>query len=573
MVLAQHRRLSALDLLIRRTQRRRLRKANALLARVCEDPRAAQAACLKHILAAGRTSAYGKQHDYARLASIEAFQAHVPIADYQTIEPFVAKIADGSDPHALTHERVLAFSTSSGTTADPKLIPITRGSIQCELLASSMYLSHLARDHPSVLTGEMFYLFDRAEVGRTAAGLNYGSNSGYMFLRTPALVRRRFAALPYETCLIEDYEARYYTTLRLLLHADLTYLICINPWHAIRLAALMDAWKVDLLRDLHDGGLKRGLRLSPEQYKFFSRLTQPDPERARRLSNAADHAGRLEPRAYWPRLSLISSWKGGPSRFFIPELEAWYPDASVRDTGYGSSEFRTGTVLSDEGSATLLLPTNYFYEFIPLRDAAEYRSGRKPLLLLDELQMGGKYYPVQTGAHGLARYDVGDIIEVNGYAGRIPTIEFVQRGDAQTSIAGERVYEFQVREAVEAAAHEVGCAVPSLFLVYADVAARRYRIVFQMDQRTLGNTGDRISAAVDHALCEKSTGYDEARRGGAITPPTTHFISRDAAVKYVKALSVNGLYETQFKITRLKSDLTRDADMLNVVLAGVEDHH
>lgn len=573
MGLAQHPRRSAIDLLVRQEQRRRLWKANALLRRVCEDPRAAQAVCLKHILRAGGASVYGRQHDYARLGSIEAFQAHVPIADYHTIEPFIGKIADGSNPRALTHERVMAFSTSSGTTAAPKLIPISKGAIQCELLASSMYLSYLARDHPSVLTGETFYLFDRAEVGRTAAGLSYGSNSGFMFLRTPAFVRRRFAALPYEICLIQDYATRYYTTLRLLLHADLTYLICVNPWHAVHLAALMDAWKVDLLRDLHDGGLKRGLLMSSEQYEFFSRLARPDPERAHHLSDDADRTGRLEPRAYWPRLSLISSWKGGPSRFFLPELEAWYPGVSVRDTGYGSSEFRTGTVLSDEGAMTLLLPTNYFYEFIPFREAADYRSGRRPLLLLDELQMGGKYYPVQSGPHGLVRYDVGDIVEVNGSAGRIPTVEFVQRGDAQTSIAGEHVYEFEVRDAVELAAHEVGCAVPGLFLVYADAGAGRYRIVFQMDQCLLEHTGDRISAAVDHALCKKSEGYDEARRTNAISPPTTHFISRDVASKYVETLSVKGLYESQVKITRLKPDFKQDSDALNLVLAGEGNHH
>jgi hypothetical protein len=563
---------SVLDLLVRGTQRRRLRKGSALLARVCENPRAAQAVCLEHILAASRTSTYGRRHDFTRLDSIEAFQAHVPVADYQVIEPFVAKIADGSDPHALTRERVLAFSTSSGTTADPKLIPITKGSIQCDLLASSVYLSHLARDHPNVLTGETFYLFDRAEVGRTAADLSYGSNSGYMFLRNPALVRRRFAALPYETCLIKDYEARYYTTLRLLLHADLTYLICINPWHAVRLATLMDAWKVDLLRDLHEGGLKRGLRLTHEQYEFFSRMAGPDPERARRLSSAAERAGRLEPQAYWPRLSLISSWKGGPSRFFLRELEEWYPGVPIRDTGYGSSEFRTGTVLSDEGSATLLLPTNYFYEFIPFRDAAAYQSGRKPLLLLDELRMGNKYYPVQTGLHGLVRYDVDDIIEVNGWKGRIPTIEFVQRGDARTSIAGESVYEFQARDAVEAAAHEVRGAVPSFFLVYADAPSRRYRIVFEMDKRSLANAGDRISAAVDRALCEKSEGYEEARHTGTITSPATHFITPDVATKYIEELSKKGLYDTQVKITRLKGDFARDLSVLGLESAGDESH-
>ena len=81
-------------------------------------------------------------------------------------------------------------------------------------------------------------------------------------------------------------------------------------------------------------------------------------------------------------------------------------DLPFRDVGYGSSEFRTGLALSDTGSPNVPMPDNYFYEFIPEQEREAYLSGTKSPLLLHQLEQGRRYLILQTGPHGLYRYNI-----------------------------------------------------------------------------------------------------------------------------------------------------------------------
>src|SRR5205085_7810148 len=164
------------------------------------------------------------------------------------------------------------------------------------------------------------------------------------------------------------------------------------------------------------------------------------------------------PTRYWPNLEVLCSWKGPGVKAFTERCRAWYGDLPFRDVGYGSSEFRTGLSFSDVGSPNVPLPDNYFYEFIPEQDREPYLNGSHAPLLLHQLELGHRYLILQTGPHGLYRYNIEDIVEVNGFWGRTPTIHFVQKARMVTSITGEKIYESQVIEAMD----RVGQARPDL---------------------------------------------------------------------------------------------------------------
>jgi hypothetical protein len=547
----------AAGLLIRGVFAAKLRAARRIVDGTTPDPALAQRSCLRGILETNAETTYGRRHSFASLDSPSAFQEAVPLITYEDIRSVVGTIADGSDPHALTRDPVIAFSTSSGTTSRPKLVPITKGAIRQEKRVKEAYAAYLVCDHPQILDGKWFYLFNRTDVGRTAAGLDYGSNAGYMFVTTPSIFKKRFFTLPYDVCLIDDYESRYYTILRFALAADLRYLICINPFSSLLIARYIDAWKEDLLRDLSDGGLKAGLELSREQYAMFRALLRPDPAKAARLERAAGR-GRLEPLDYWPNLRVTSSWKTGHSRFFADRISDWYPGVTVREIGYGSSEFRTGLVLSDDGSRNIPVPDNYFYEFIPLADEEAYRTGRRRPLLLHELDQGAKYHLIQTGIHGLYRYEVQDIIAINGRHGETPTIEFVQKSGSFTSVSGERLYEFQVNDAVSGVAASDRSLAPVFFVAYADSADRRYRVVAEFRASRGDVDTDRFRRLLDEGLGRECPAYGEARVAGDIGDPCLHVLDAGQGDAYVRWVSERALYDMQAKIHRLKPDYRDD---------------
>ena len=112
------------------------------------------------------------------------------------------------------------------------------------------------------------------------------------------------------------------------------------------------------------------------------------------------------------------TWTGGSCGIALGNLSPLLPDGvRIIEWGYSSSEFR-GTLNVDVGR-NACLPTflNTFFEFAE-RDAWEADTGE--FLCLDELEDGREYYVFVTTGDGLYRYDINDIVRVNGRVGTRP---------------------------------------------------------------------------------------------------------------------------------------------------------
>jgi hypothetical protein len=545
---------TAASVLVSLHLRRKRATTRRALAAATQNPERAQAHVLARILKANAQTTYGRAHGFAKIASIGEFQRAVPINGYEDLRPYVDRIADGSDPHALTRDRVEMFTNTSGTTSQPKLIPVTASGRRAERRVKDAWLSHLVADHPSILSGKWFYLFNKAEEHKTPSGVWVGSNAGLVYRNTPWVVRT-LQAVPYEVCLIEEYETRYYVILRHLLACDLSFMTCINPSSILLLAELMQQHAESLIKDIYAGGLRGGLALSRTQYDFFGRRLAARPARARALAGFLSADGRLLPAKCWPRLRVLNSWKGPGVDAFIQKCRAWYGDLPFRDVGYGSSEFRTGLVLSDEASGNIPLPDNYFYEFIPEWDRDAHLSGAKPPLQLHELEQGRRYLIVQTGPHGLYRYNIEDIVEVNGFHQRTPTIHFVQKSRMVTSITGEKLYETQVIDAMKRVGARRPDLEPSFFICYADLDAANYKVCVEHDEpRSLEQLGELLEL-FEASLGEVNIEYPYKRASLRLKAPQIYQLKPGSSVRLVQELGKKAVMDNQVKIPRLSRDI------------------
>ena len=529
-------------------------KAQALLSRVCEDPASYQQQALQRILTANAETTYGRQHGFASLRTVHDFRQAVPINSYEDLRPYVDRVADGSDPHALTADRVEMFTNTSGTTNKPKLVPVTRSGRLAERRVKDAWLALLVHDHPTILSGQAFYLFNNAEEYRTESGAWVGSNAGLMYRNTNSILRTA-QSVPYEVCLIGDYESRYYVILRHILAANISMMACINPSSILLLAELANQHAESLIKDIYTGGLRDGLALSAEQYAFFRARLKVNPDRGRTLARLLAEDGRLLPSRYWPNLKVLNSWKGPGVQAFIEKCKAWYGDLPTRDVGYGSSEFRTGITISDEGSPNVPLPDNYFYEFIPEGDREPYLSGAKELLQLHELEKGQRYLIIQTGPHGFYRYNIEDIIEVNGFYRRTPTINFVQKARMVTSLTGEKIYETQVIEAMDRVAERRADLKPSFFVCYCDVDAANYKLCVEFDQpRSTEQLADLLKL-FELCLGEVNIEYPYKRASMRIKDPQIYQLEPGTSVRFVQYIGKNSIMDNQAKIPRLSRDV------------------
>jgi hypothetical protein len=522
------------------------RRAAARFERATQDPIAEQHRKLMQIMGANRDTEYGRKHGFARVYDLRAYRRWVPTVTYDDIRPYVERMA-GGERNVLTAESPIMFAMTSGTTGKPKLIPVTatcRGRDHADQVR--VWLHHARLAHPGIFDGKIVSLVSPAAVGKTAAGIPYGSTSGMMYRDMNPLVRRCYA-IPYFVFEIEDYDAVYYTVMRLALECDVTLLATANPSSVHKLLEVTDAEAESLIRDVQDGTLRKDLALDASIRARVERRISRNPARARELDAARRRRdSRLLPADYWPHLQLIACWKGGTVGGAVERFPEWFdPDARgmvpVRDWGYLSSEARGSIPLSDEGDGGVLTISTNVFEFVPV-DQLESRPDDPEswrFLGVEGVEVGKQYYVFVTTTGGLYRYDINDVIEVTGSYHRTPVIAFRRKGRGMTSLTGEKLSENQVIDAFAAAATSLELSVGH-FRAEPDSDETRYVFKVELEQPIPEDQQAALLERIDESLCESNLEYKSKRASGRLHAPLLQVMKAGWHEEETKQAVANG---------------------------------
>jgi hypothetical protein len=416
--------------------------------RALRDPRRTQEAILFRFLRDNAQTAYGQRHGYARLRSVAAFQEVVPVVTYDDLEPWIHRIRQG-EANVLTAEPVLMMEKTSGSAGAAKYIPYTASLRREFQRAVGAWMFDLFSRRPALLGGAQYWSISPAARCRefTPGGLPVGFDDDTEYLGTfERLVLRWVLAVPGRVCRIADMEENRRVTLRHLMKC--AHLRFLSVWNPSFLTLLMNR-------------LPAGTR----------------------------------PRDYWPHLKLISCWTSAVSARFVPELRELFPGVEIQGKGLLATE---GVVTFPEVGKPAPSPalTSHFLEFI----GADGRAR-----LVDELEVGAQYRVLLTTGGGLARYALGDSVEVVAPS----ALEFVGRSDQVSDLCGEKLSEAFVGRILEETSARWGWtgfamlapewSQPPRYVLFAepgapaDVAAeveRRLRASFHYDYcRRLGQLG------------------------------------------------------------------------------------
>ena len=509
---------------IRLSTRRSARRFDVATA----DPVAVQQAKLMAILRANAGTEYGRRYGFDRIRSIADYQRAVPVVDYAAIQGDIERMTRG-EKNILTAEDPVMFAQTSGTSGDPKFIPVTptcQGREHSDVMRT--WLWHARSAHPTIFDGRIVTLVSPAVEGHTPAGIPYGSTSGHMYQNIPWIVRRIYS-IPYPAFLIEDYQAKYYALMRTALEQNVTFLCTANPSSILKLCEKADAFADDIIRDIHDGTLSRNFEIEPEIRTELERIYRPNPERARRLEQMrARRDGRLKPCDYWPNLALIGCWKGGTVGHYLTQFDGWFagegrPVPPVRDWGYLASEMRGSVPLSDEGSAGVLTVATNFYEFVPVEqvEAAPNEPQAWTFLTVGDVEDGRDYHIFVTTTGGLYRYDINDIVRIDGCYQKTPRVVFQRKGRGMISLTGEKLSVNQFIEAVAAAREATGVSVPH-FKAEADPANNRYVIRAEFDRAPTDSEQRAFLRTVEEHLQAINLEYRAKRESQRLAAPVLH---------------------------------------------------
>ena len=528
-------------------------------------PEEVQNRLLLKIIERNRATRFGGDHGFASIRSLRDYRRQVAIGDYERFRPYVERVKSG-EAHALTAEPVVMFTMTSGSTGEPKLIPVTERARENHRQLTRLWYYRALADHPDLFNGKLLGVVSPAIEGRTPGGIPFGAASGLIYQSSPRWIQNAWAA-PYEVSQIKDFEAKYYLIMRMALEHDISFVGTPNPSTILKLIDTFNRNKHEIIKDIRDGTLTARSDLAAETRAALGRRLVKNPLRARRLESLIKHDGTLRPREYWPRLQLIGCWKGGSVGVRLQEFSRWFGDSlPVRDLGYMASEAQMTLPVSDSGSAGILAIDKNFYEFIP---ESEIGAAAPTLLTCAELEEGKLYYLVLTTPAGLYRYDINDVVRVAGFYNRTPLIEFVRKGRDVTNITGEKLHVNQVIQAMAEAGRAAEVAVQH-FRACAD--AERSLYVFSVELDGLVPSREQLSqllGQLDAGLQKLNIEYAQKRESGRLGAPVLWVMKPGWFERKTRASLQSGGRDAQFK-AQLLGTAPEDTGEIQLVVESTD---
>jgi hypothetical protein len=458
-------------------------------------------------LATNADSEFGQSLRFDQINDVKSFVQRVPIHDYEALRPFIERVKAG-EHRALfgSKERLLMFALTSGTTAEPKYIPVTSRFLASYRQGWNAFGIKALLDHPEAFLRGILQISSRMDESRTSSGLACGAITGLLAATQKRLVRRYYVA-PECISRIDEPAAKYYTIMRLGLANDVAFTITASPATQLKLARVANEYADDLIRDIHDGTLRSDLPIpEPVRASLVAQL-KASPARARQLEALITEHGELLPKHYWD-LSFVANWTGGTMGLYLKDFPHYFGDIPVRDIGLLASEGRISLPIEDNTASGILDITSGFFEFIPVDRIDETSPQTLPC---DQLEVGQQYYVLMTNAAGLYRYNIGDVVRVTGYIDQAPMVEFLNKGDNTSSLAGEKLTERQVIEAVQNVNNQLGLGLEAFVLAARWQTTPCYCLHVDESHCPDEVTAAKLAETLDQALAEINCEYASRR--------------------------------------------------------------
>ena len=505
------------------------------LMRAADAPGTAQEALLRRILAANADADFGRRHNFSSIRSVSDYRNAAPVQTYEDLRADIER-QELTGERRLTQERPVYYHRTSGTLGAPKHIPVTPSGL-AQMKRDQRLSAYVWTRDSGALEGKVLAVSGAAVEGRMAGGAPFGSASGLLYRSQSRFVRSRYV-LPPEVAEIEDYAARYFAmAVYGLGESEVTGIATANPSTFLRLLEVVNDAPEAALAAVASGRLPDAPRCPPPP---------PRPERARELERRLAASGRLAFADIWPRLRAVVTWTGGSCAIALANLTLLLPGgAQVIEWGYSSSEFRGTLNVDARRNACLPALTHVFFEFA---ERAAWEAGGGEFLGLPELEEGREYYVFATTGDGLYRYDINDVVRVNGRIGNTPALEFAQKGKGVTNVTGEKVTESQTLAAVTAAFSANGRPPPAFFIMLADERTAGYTLYAETDGALRGEA----AAEVDRLLSEANVEYEAKRRSGRLAPLRVRRLPPGEGARYRERMVASGQRDAQFKHLHLQ---------------------
>lgn len=504
---------------------------------------------LDECIAPNRDTAFGREHGFADIRTVEDFRRAVPIRSYDELAPWFDRAAAG-EARVLTSDAPIAFSRTSGTSGAAKKVPCT-AHFQDHHEQRRFYTNfgNVIAHHPEALdaldaTWDLTWAWcgpPTADV--TSGGIPYLSIAER--LTSPAVLDAEGIPLPgcgapwsRPPADLLDRTERAYWSVRTAAEMNPRAIISINPSTLLSIAQLLGEMTERIIGEIREGTV------------IGRPVGSPNPARADELARIArEVGGTLLPLHVWPRISVIECWTGGSCALYLPRVRSTFgPDVDFLCRGISGTESPIAIPVDRHPTSCPLYVCTSFLEFL----AVDRDDG--PALGFADLQLGAEYEVVLTQPSGLYRYSLGDVVRVVGWFGAVPRVEFVGRRGLTSSFTGEKLTEPQVVSAIETAVR--ACAVDVSGITCCPVWGEppHYSFVVEAAAPIEAPALAALARALDEALGRHNDEYPGKRASRRLGPVRVHLVAPGTFARRRDEAAAAGASAIQVKDKPLQQD-------------------
>ncbi|HBU79285.1 MAG TPA: hypothetical protein DEF18_14390 [Muricauda sp.] len=451
-----------------------------------------------HLIAQGKGTLFGKDHQFATITSHQDFVERVPIRDYEELKGYVQQIIDGKED-VLWPGKPIYFAKTSGTTSGAKYIPITKPSIKNQVEASRNAILNYIHEtgNADFVDGRMIFLQGSPEL-EEKNGIKLGRLSGISAHYVPNYLQKN--RLPsWETNCIEDWETK------------VDKIVEETEKENMSVIAGIPSWVQMYFEKLNSKTGKKVGELFKEFQLFIYGGVNYEPYRAKFENLIGRKVDSIE---------------------LFPASEGFF--------AYQNSQKEKGMLL--------LLDAGIFYEFVK---ADEFFDENPKRLTIADVELGVDYAMVISTDAGLWGYNLGDtvrFISKNPYkimvSGRIK--HFI-------SAFGEHVIAKEVEEALRLAVEGTDALVneftvaPQTNPEEGELPYHEWFIEFQREPSDM----KKFMAIIEKSMKQQNSYYFDLIDGHILQPLKISSIKPNGFQDYMKSMGKLG---GQNKVQRLAND-------------------
>ncbi len=533
-------------------------------------PRTHSARTLRRILKYAQDTEYGKEHNFAQILEASndeelyrLYQKNVPaVNDYEDVRPYVEKHKTGT-PNVLIPGKPVLYATTSGTTKEPKWVPISKQYLEnVYSKMTSVWLYNFVKHNPKTFAGKVVFVVGKSIEGHAPDGTPFGAVSGLVQQQASDFIKAMYASKP-DIFEISDYVSRCYTLMRMTIEQDVTLLIAPNPSTMLEMQGTVNDHIDKMIDDIEHGTINDAFPIQHELKERLLAYLKPNPKRAAQLRNLRQQ-GTILPKHYWPNLQTLVTWKCGNTAVYVERFKDFWPDDVFhQELGYFATECRFGLCLGDKDELnSVLFPHYHYYEFVEEHDL-EKENPR--FWQLHELEEGKRYCSYVTTLSGLYRYNMNDLIEAGPRFLNTPTVHMVQKINGIVSLTGEKLHEQQFIKAVQEAQELTELKV-KLYAGFAVKEESCYHFYFEFANQLVTQTqAETFGRVVDKLLCKNNIEYASKRDTNRLGEPKTFRLSSRSFRSFKALCLAEGLRDGQFKFNLLMQDEKRQAKFNKLV--------